>query len=121
MTEAFDCLQRVFVDEQLLVSLTGLELLSSYEHLDFHHHVFFRAVAGTDPQVVVAMLLVQGVLHVVIISPMDFEELVVIRIIGKLRGLLQFFCEHLARNYGLSWAVCSRRSSRCCSWRIGSC
>ena len=95
-------LGRELVDEQLLGGFAGFELLASHEHLDLECHVFFGVVAA-DAQVVVAVLLVKGVLHVVVFAAVDLEELVVLGVVGEGGGLLQLLGQDVAADgLGLS-------------------
>lgn len=81
-------LGRELVDEELLCGLTCFELLATQEHLDLECHVFFGSITS-NPEVVVSMFLVKGVLHVVVFSPVDLKELVVLAIVREAGSLLQ--------------------------------
>lgn len=83
------------VDEELLGGLACFELLAADEHFDLECHVFFGVVAA-DAQVVVAVLLVQGVLHVVVFAAVDLEELIVLCVIGEGCRFLQLLRQDVA-------------------------
>ena len=84
----------ILVNIKLLVLLSCFKLIALKKHFNLETQILFVRICSYS-QEIEAMLFIDGVLHVVKVSLMNLEELVVFRIIGKLDCLLKLSSENL--------------------------
>ena len=84
----------ILVDIELLTLLRSFHLITLEKHFDFEAQVKLVGVSS-DSQEVEAMLLVNGVFDVVEVSLVNFEEFIILGIIGKFDCFLELFGKNL--------------------------